>query len=414
MLFVMDTGREKAYSSEGGASIRLRYSTQLQINGRTHAIDAEIVMPVGASAELREQLIREADLSVDQLARQISRRNSGGTRTPENGRPSTPAPAPQRLTSEQPALARQATNPALPAVRAPVGESMPATPASGGEGRTIKLADFINAIHKHMNLSPKEAIELLKIKNLEGLNFYEAYWQLEELVRRRDGRGVQEGMPPARSVQPQPVPEVVVPSRLPVLPENVMDNAPGATRSPRPAAASISLTRSTAGEAMTRVIRSEPGPERDPASPSKAPVPIRLGNPPLEEPARTAFAEEDEDEELDFDDFEGEDEEDEEDEDYAFPVDKAQERTNAQFKLDRLRGIRGTQAASAERLKVLDTVVDAQISDDQLQQIIQGAWGSTKKKLKNKQVEELISWAKEDFFVEEAEALLKLLEKGAE
>ena len=59
---------------------------------------------------------------------------------------------------------------------------------------------------------------------------------------------------------------------------------------------------------------------------------------------------------------------------------------------------------------MLDTLVHSQIGEEKLQKIIKAAWGlANKKKLKNAQVEELISWAKEDFFVEEAEALLSLI-----
>jgi hypothetical protein len=46
-----------------------------------------------------------------------------------------------------------------------------------------------------------------------------------------------------------------------------------------------------------------------------------------------------------------------------------------------------------------------------LQRLTQSVWGVTGvKKLKVEQVEALISWAKEDYFVEEVEAVLALID----
>ncbi len=58
---------------------------------------------------------------------------------------------------------------------------MPAVPAPAGE-RTIRLADFINAIKRHWDMSPQEAMRLLKVKSLDGLNYREAYNSLKTMV----------------------------------------------------------------------------------------------------------------------------------------------------------------------------------------------------------------------------------------
>ena len=53
----------------------------------------------------------------------------------------------------------------------------------------------------------------------------------------------------------------------------------------------------------------------------------------------------------------------------------------------------------------------SQISDQQLEHLIEQVWGvAGVKKLKVDQVEALISWAKEDYFVEEVEAVLALID----
>ena len=55
-----------------------------------------------------------------------------------------------------------------------------------------------------------------------------------------------------------------------------------------------------------------------------------------------------------------------------------------------------------------------QLSNEQLLELIQGVWGvAGLKKLKNDQVEALISWAKEDEFMNEAEVVLAVLQEDA-
>jgi hypothetical protein len=84
----------------------------------------------------------------------------------------------------------------------------------------------------------------------------------------------------------------------------------------------------------------------------------------------------------------------------------------ARIKLDELKEVRGASVASPGRLMVLQNVLNSQINDEQLQRIIQSAWGATSvKKLKVDQVEALISWAKEDFFLDEVEAVLDLIDE---
>lgn len=402
----MDTNR--AVNLADGASIRLRYSTQLKNGGHTQTIDAEISIPVGASQEMREQIIHEAEVSVEQLAQQIALRGarSGEVarpqqqyRTPSNGSTDSPISSSRageaRSRPEAGSSARPPANASLPASRTSVGESMPGMPTTNREGRTIRLVDFINAIHKHLDLSPKEAIELLKVKTLDGLNYMDAFKELQSIVGQKNGASPRSGAT-TRSAQSV---------SLPSAPDASRQSTNGSYAEREQSALEIGRT-----VPPTRILPSSERTEREPAqefagSP-KAPIPLHIGVGAVREAYQ--FDEEEGDE------FEEEEDFEEDEEDYALPVDKDQERASAQVKLDRLKSIRGTQAASAERLKVLDNIVGSQIDGEKLQQMIQAVWGaSTLKKLKNAQVEELISWAKEDYFVEEAEALLHLLVEGA-
>jgi len=90
----------------------------------------------------------------------------------------------------------------------------------------------------------------------------------------------------------------------------------------------------------------------------------------------------------------------------------AEELLRARNIVSKMRDVHGSSAASPSRLTVLQNITSTQISQEQLQELMQAFWGTTTtKKLKADQVEELISWAKEDEFPEEVEAVLMLLEE---
>src|SRR2546423_4448996 len=57
-----------------GTHIWLRYATQFTVGERTHTIEMGIPVPLGASAETRERLFREAEAGIDQLASHVESR----------------------------------------------------------------------------------------------------------------------------------------------------------------------------------------------------------------------------------------------------------------------------------------------------------------------------------------------------
>ena len=82
----------------------------------------------------------------------------------------------------------------------------------------------------------------------------------------------------------------------------------------------------------------------------------------------------------------------------------------ARIKIDELRENRGNAIVGPARLTVLHNLLDSQISDTQFQQLIEGLWNiNSDKKLKQDQVEALISWAKEDYFDDEVRAVITVL-----
>src|SRR6266436_2544817 len=109
----MDTSRDKPTGTDGNPYIWLRYTTQFSAGGRTHTIEMGIPVPVGASAELREQLIREAESGMEQLTRHVENRvmqmlqrnarphepATGGHKGPV---PASQPPPPLQMSSETP------------------------------------------------------------------------------------------------------------------------------------------------------------------------------------------------------------------------------------------------------------------------------------------------------------------------
>ena len=232
------------------AHIWLRYATQFTAGERTYTIDIGIPVPPGADAQTREQLLREADAGLDQLADYVERRvmqiaqQSGQGRPPAVPRPTAPAiptptpvaaPAPLSLPASPSAAQAQPTtggaapaSPAgrpstpareassrpsvspSPAVRAtpPVQSTQatrssqssqpaaPVTPGRPGIGASMPSSPGLNEgtmslpeflkYLKDMGLDARRAMALLKVKSLSDLNLREALKELQHILMEED------------------------------------------------------------------------------------------------------------------------------------------------------------------------------------------------------------------------------------
>jgi hypothetical protein len=394
----MDISRDKPAGTDGNPYIWLRYTTQFNAGGRLHTIEMGVPVPVGASAEMREQLIREAEIGMEQLTRrvenrvaQISQRN---TRPPEPQRTQAPATIRSnqvplqgqnnRSSAEPPTLSGSRSTPPGPtreepqplalhekqSTTVPVRQSgtvsMPVTPGIQGDANSnMKLSQFMQAIREAWGLTPKQAMDLLNVKTLNGMNYREALRKLQPLV---EGNSRETSTPGAvnkasSEMRPKPADERARPQEPPPLQGS--QSVPPASSKP---------------EALH-------GPANIPVIPIKDEM--------IREAPRRVYKFDEEDEEL-------QEEQEEENE---------EQKVIARIKLDELKEVRGTSPASQARLTVLQNVLNSQISDQQLHHLIEQVWGVTSvKKLKVDQIEALISWAKEDFFVEEVEAVLALID----
>jgi hypothetical protein len=356
--------------------IWLRYATQFTTAGRSHTIEMSVPLPVGASDETREQLLREAEKGLSHLISHVETRipqilqhaqehstHSAPAASAPASKPLVPRPAskpasiPALPTSNQPPPANhqvreQKSEPVREEEHQEIaqranGVSMPSLP--GGGNGNLSIPEFIQAI-KGLGLNPRQAMDLLKVKSLAtGLNLRESLDRLQYLIAQEAGE------PP--------------------------------TAEPKASEPQLPMTNSSAHSEV---------PDR-PASPDPAAEENPFGNLPI-----PIF-----DEEIDP-----------EEEDFAEPLDAfapsltPSSRSRAKAIVEKLRESRGATVVSPARLQVLHNVIGNQISEEQLLALIHSLWGvSIQKRLKVDQVEALIYWAKEDDFVNEVDAVLALLEE---
>src|SRR5579859_7542263 len=428
----MDMHRSGRTGDHDGQYIWLRYSTQFTRGGQPHTIEMEIPVPVGASAEQREQLIREAEAGIEQLYRQIEKRGAGrGQQPPEASRPQAapaqpgPHPAPSATPIRTPAPAaqpaqvaaqgnardttqasaspekRETAEAAAPA-RSSIGSEMPVTPSlSSTATGNIRLAEFIQIV-RNWGLTLKDAMELLEVPNLNNMNYRELLRQLEPLVAQR-GKTASKNTSNATRTTSTPAPAAPTP-RPPAPSSPSPSSSAMRDASVKPAPPSPPSMPAPPAHAPNRASPPAPASSK-PATPAASP---RLDGPAnipvyplpantLREAPRSYKFDEEDDEAGEAQSETGEDE-------------NGMSDALARIKIDELRESRGNAVVSPARLTVLHNLLDSQISDEQFQQLIEGLWNiNSDKKLKQDQVEALISWAKEDYFDDEVRAVIAVI-----
>jgi len=434
----MDRPEETGEMGKQPPHIWLRYATQFTTGGRTHTIEMGIPVPPGASAEVRAQLIREAAAGMDQLAshvesrvNQMLQRNArpqSTTSAPTT--PPTPMAAPASRPASRPPTAIHAAPShdvapeemqkvpvqdkelVVPPTRTSVGASMPVAPKLQGDANgNLKLTQFLQIIRETMGLTSQQAKELLQVPTLNDLNLRDALERLQHIVAQKAGAPTNPNQKQQEGSQPKTVQKPSTPpaqGRPPGSPLHVR-----AGQSP-----ALDDRAETQGRPPGSPLHVRPGgspvlddrAERSPASSSGPRPPIDFTRRVTlnDEPPGYRFEEEDD----------LEDEEDEisvtldRDDEGEHPGLTAEERLRARDLISKLQVVRGSSPASQGRLTVLHNVVSSQVNDGQLRQLLQGLWDiTTEKKLKADQIEELISWAKEDDFADEVDAVLTLLEE---
>ena len=437
-----------------GQYIWLRYATQYSKDGRTHTIEMGIPVPLGASAETREKLLREAETGMSDLVQHVEERVfqalehvqgshlasnqemavSQTTRpapvlkaeppaspsvtpstahtmpgvpdqpTPVQTRPANrPASDPAPQTAQFPNVPRTParTSPPVaqtvevPPTRHSVGASMPSSLGPSSTSGNLTIPDFLSHIKENMHLTPKQAMDLLRVKSLSGINLREALENLKRIMTQNAQGETSIPQPPQH--QGQQASTVREGRSITPISHNA-SSAPLPAQPSQPIA--IQSQEAPKDELSTSPVSDAlDDPEAQPASnvaEMRIPQPI--------EPARGFDEEVDGSEELeDLDDSDN----------LSVASEISPERlSRARDRISSLRETQGAAVASPARLKVLRNAADDEVSTEQLQQLVAGVWHmQALNKLKMDQVEALISWAKEDDFLDEVTAVLIVLEE---
>jgi hypothetical protein len=438
-----------------GSYIWLRHTMQVNSGKRAHTLHVDIPVPHGASADARERLIREAEAAMEQLADHIEgqtfsaralqfqpqpqrpqpqpqlpsqpaasanppARSASAAVTPS---PATRPPMPVPAASAAPANAappREPTRPAQPAQETAqpptrqtptIGASMPSI--AGDSGGSLTITQFLQCI-KELGLDAKQAMKYLQVKSLSDLNYREALDQLQQIILREQAGQTSAQTAPAQIVRDggnsdNSATDAAKPERRAAPSSPSVGAAPA--RAPR-SSPDLPNTVMTANASQAPAPKAPPRPSSQIQANTTASVPpgiIELKDAVLREAPRGYF-----DEEVDFEDEgDGPDLLDVGDDDDFMSALTDLERETAQEILSRLQEAHGSSNASDARLRVLRTVVNNQVPDDRLDELIQGVWGvSALRKLKDEQLEALISWAKKaDDFIAEVDIVLAFLEE---
>jgi hypothetical protein len=233
--------------------------------------------------------------------------------------------------------------------------------STGDVPNNLTIPQFVKIVGENLGLDSKQAMSKLGVKSLSGINLRKELERLQQIVQQESGNGAGQTTQPIREVR-----ETLVPASRP------------ATSSGSPVIPAPSYPVREPGGVMRNGSESRP-----------------VG---FDEEER----EPDENDELldDLDDL-----------DFSHELTDRQ-RARAHEIVKGLRESGGMTVVSASRTTVLNTLISTQISDQQLLALIQGIWRvNAVKKLKVDQAERLISWAKEDDFVNEVEDILKVFEE---
>jgi len=187
---------------------------------------------------------------------------------------------------------------------------------------------------------------LLNVKTLNGMNYREALRKLQPLVegntRETPTSGPGSGNKAPGVIQPKPVEEPGRPQGSPTNLTTVGERA-------RPQG-----SPSLQGSKSTPHARPAPGALDGPTNIPVIPIKDEM----IREAPRRVYK------------FDEELEEEKEEE-------NQEQKVIARIKLDELKEVRGASLASQGRLTVLQNVLNSQISDEQLQHLIQHVWGVT-------------------------------------
>ena len=429
--------------------IWLRQTVTYMVDGQTRTLEIGVPVPRNATEEEVEELLRAADAGMRAITRRLDAQiaaaaeggdapqrsalppapgaSSGATeRASVNGRaaagsasapepepathtpPRAPAGAPAAPTpTSTPAATPAATSaasarapepaavPQRPAAP-PVAPARPPAPASASANSAEMTRPEFLAAASELGLNPRQAMDRLKVRSLEGLNLREA---LESLRRQMLGA------PDAAAPEPEPLPATSpTPGTAPDSEARYFEEEDDETifftaddedealdEEPAPPAGGPA-TRAATGdtgeddedalEAMDDEIDLEDVPDLAPPAPAsrRRAAPAREAVAP---PAAPAIP--------------------------ATPAATSGARTQAMQLIGKLRAATGGGPASDYQRNAYRNIVEDELGKTQATALVRGLWRTTADRLSAGQLDALIRWGKEEVFAEEALLVLAAL-----
>jgi hypothetical protein len=431
--------------ANGRENIWLRQSVTFTVDGQARTLEVGIPLPPGATAEDVEALLNEADAGMARISRYLDERVAAqlGTPLPAQAPATTPqraaaeaapaatsiaesrpsvadeeapeppaqsapetqqpvaAPAPKSPTAPPAAPARQTPAPAAPrpapAASAPAPRpgvsgprnAKPTAPLAAGEDMT--RPQFIAALGE-LGLNPKQAMDRLGVRSLEGLNLREA---LETLRRQlvQDAPAEPGPEPAFEADHAEPEHEPAAPAAEPRYFEEEEDGPDLAftvdEASPEDEEEEFGTVEAAAeapDEDDELDLEDVPDFAEPPAAPAATRAAKRAASARASEAESAAPAQ-------------------------AVPsaLPSAADRARAMQLVGKLRSARGGGPATEYQRKAYHNLVEGQLGADDAAQLVRGLWRMSSERLTADQLDALIRWGKEDAFLEEAALVLATL-----
>lgn len=412
----------------------LKQSVTFTVNGQTRTVEIALPLRPGATVDEVEALLSEADAGMERLSRHLDSRVAaiGGApastslpvapepaRTPPVQTPPAPQVEPPASPPTTPA-ARQTAEPAStpqprpPAASAPARPTMPTAPiapmspatrpaapapsattpsratqpARGGTQGDLSRPEFIAAL-KDLDLDVRQAMQKLNVRSLEGLNLREAL----EALRRQTLRGGQ-----AEAAAPTTAPRMPAPAASRAAP--VTEEPPHYFEEEDEPDLTFSVAEDDEPEDELLLDDGAPAawdddsddldevPDFGPPTTSRRAAPAKPAPTPL--PARTARGS-----------ISGA---------LATPTEHvspaAGETTRASQLLARLRAAQGGGSPTSQQRTAYRNIVVQEIGEAAAASLVRGIWRVTPERLGPEQMDELLSWGKQDTFSDDTQLVI--------
>jgi hypothetical protein len=362
--------------------IWLKQSVQFSVGGQMRTIEVTIPVRLGASSEEVERLLQQADAGLEQMTQHLNQKIDELT-----------AQSAAFAVHQQPVSSGGRAGEPFEHAPAPTGgQGMPLRPASAGGGKTtvppsdmqpagsgapLDRKQFIAQIAV-LGLNPRQAMERLGVRSLDGLNLRQALEQLRlQLVHERSTPGGASS--PSAEETPGAsggLPRMGTGPRSGTMPIHPPpDTKPGPQLSHVNPLGSAGRSRALRGalplpeeESLDEAPELESNQDQTPQH-LRPPIPIRG--------ERDLFA--------------------------------LQERGRAQALLERLRRLRGRlMPPGGDNVKVFRNVVEEQLGAEKMSALLYAAWRvSQPEQLSLDQINECIRWGKADDFEDEVDLVLQ-------